>query len=154
LVDVTRHAYKLVGMGGMTVGPDLIKNRGYVGNVDESTQASFYHVHWYAYPIFSLLGLFTDFTCIDRGALDIAYMSELDPMWNDDQWSLVINGEAAFFANPMAQVACLADCAASSAGKPIDSLFWCAGCEGSLYVARVLFILSQERSPIMWGRFK
>ena len=133
LVDVTRHAYKLIGLGGISVGKETIKNRGSVGIAEDTTQSSFYHVHWYAYPVFSLLGLFTDFVCIEKGNLDMAYMSELDPLWNDDQWSLLVNAEAGFFANPVAQLACIGDCLASSFKKPLDELFWCAGCEGSLY---------------------
>lgn len=134
LVDVTRHAYKLVGLGGISVGKETIKNRGSIGIVgDGPTQSSFYHVHWYHYPIFSLLGLFTDFSCIEKGSLDMAYMSELDPLWNDDQWSVIVNSEAGFFANHLAQLSCIADCASSSLNKPQDELFWCAGCEGSLY---------------------
>lgn len=133
LVDVTRHAYKLIGLGGISVGKETVKNKGIVGISEDSTQASFYHVHWYSYPLFSLLGLFTDFICIEKGDLDMAYMSELDPLWNDDQWALLVSAEAAFFANPAAQLACLADCTASSLDNPLDELFWCAGCEGSLY---------------------
>ena len=134
LVDVTRHAYKLIGLGGISVGKETIKNRGSIGVVgDGPTQSSFYHVHWYTYPILSLLGLFTDFVCIEKGNLDMAYMSELDPLWSDDQWSILVNPEAGFFANPLAQISCIADCASSSIGKPQDELFWCAGCEGSLY---------------------
>src|SRR5215203_6079988 len=63
----------------------------------------------------------------------MVYMSELDPLWNDDQLSTVLNGEAALFANPLAQASCVSDCLASSFEKTADSLFWCAGCEGSLY---------------------
>ncbi len=134
LIDVTRHAYKMVGLGGITVGNETIKNRGSVGIVgDGPSQNSFYHVHWYSYPIFSLLELFTDFTCVEKGTLDVLYLSELDPCWNDDEYSLLFNAESALFANPMAQLACIADCAASSYKKPLDKLFWCAGCEGSLY---------------------
>ncbi|MFI5342795.1 MAG: TraU family protein [Chlamydiales bacterium] len=134
LVDVTRHAYRLIGLGGVSVGQETIKNRGSIGIIgDGPTQSSFYHVHWYTYPIFSLLGLFTDFVCIEKGNLDMAYMTELDPLWYDDQWSILINSEAGFFANPIAQLSCLADCTSSSIGRPQDELFWCAGCEGSLY---------------------
>ena len=134
LVDVTKHAYKLIGLGGLSLGNETVKNRGSIGIVaDGPSQNSFYHVHWYTYPIFSLLGLFTDFSCIGKSGLDMAYISELDPLWNDDQWSLLINSEAGFFANPIAQASCIADCAASSIGKPQDMLFWCGGCEGSLY---------------------
>jgi conjugal transfer pilus assembly protein TraU len=133
LVDVTRHAYKLIGLGGIAVGKETIKNRGSIGVCGEATQESFYHLHWYTYPLFSLLSLFTDFVCVEKGDLDMAYMSELDPLWNDDQWAILVNSEAGFFANPIAQLSCVADCAASSFGQPLDELFWCAGCEGSLY---------------------
>lgn len=134
LVDVTRHAYKLLAFGGFSVGKENIKNRGSIGIIaDGPSQNSFYHVHWYTYPIFTLLGLFTDFVCVEKGYLDMAYMSELDPLWNDDQMSRVLNAEAALFGNPLAQLACIVDCTAATALKPLDELFWCAGCSGSLY---------------------
>lgn len=134
LVDVTRSAYCLVGMGGISLGSENVTNRGTVGRIDEiGTQNSFYHVHWYIYPVIAWLELLTDFLCIEREKLDIAYMTELDPFWNDPEWAAVMNPEAAIFASPLAQGACLADCTASSLNKPLDSLFWCAGCEGSLY---------------------
>jgi hypothetical protein len=37
------------------------------------------------------------------------------------------------FANAPAKAACAADCVASTAGLGIASLFWCAGCQGSIY---------------------
>lgn len=133
LVDVTRHAYKLIGLGGMSIGKESVKNKGSVGNSETGSMTSFYHVHWYEYPILSLLGVFTDFDCVDKGGLDCAYMSELDPLWNDDQLSAILNPEAALFSNTLAQLACVGDCAKSTFSTPSDALFWCAGCEGSLY---------------------
>ncbi|PJD94562.1 MAG: conjugal transfer protein [Parachlamydia sp.] len=134
LVDVTRHAYKLIGLGGVSVGSENIKNRGSLGNISETmTSYSFYHVHWYEYPVLDLLELFTDFLCVQKGDLDMAYMSEFDPTWNDDQLSNILQPEASLFANPLAQLACVADCIRSSSDHPKDELFWCAGCEGSLY---------------------
>jgi len=134
LVDVTRHAYKLIGLGGMSIGKESVKNRGSIGEISEVTSmTSFYHVHWYEYPLLSLMGIFADFVCVAKGDLDFAYMSEFDPIWNDDQLSAILNPEAGLFSNPLAQLACIADCAKSSFLTPTDSLFWCAGCEGSLY---------------------
>jgi conjugal transfer pilus assembly protein TraU len=133
LVDVTKHAYQLNGLGGISVGPENVKNRGSVGVLADGTKTSFYHVHWYQFPLFSLLDLFADFVCVEKSKLDIPYMSELDPTWNDETLSLLLNPEAIFFSNPLAQLACLPDCAASSFNRPLDALFWCAGCEGSLY---------------------
>lgn len=134
LVDVTRHAYKLIGLGGVSVGKETLKNRGSVGLVSgTSTRTSFYHVHVYQYPILAILELFTDFACVEKGELDVAYMSELDPLWNDDQLSAILDPEAALFSNPTAQIACIEDCATASMDSPSDTMFWCAGCQGSLY---------------------
>ncbi len=134
LVDVTKRAYQLVGIGGISVGKETIKNRGVVSIVgDGPSQASVYHVHWYNFPIFSLLKLFTDFICIEKNDFGLPYLSELDPLWYDDNLALIVNPEAALFSSPLAQVSCIADCTAASLDKPLDELFWCAGCEGSLY---------------------
>jgi len=134
MVDVTRHAYKLVGLGGIKLGSDSIKTRGTISSISESPeQTSFHHVHYYVYPILKLLSLLTDFPCVEQGELDVGYMSEFDPLWADESLMNIFNPEAALFANPLAQLACVGDCAQASLNKPNDSLFWCAGCEGSLY---------------------
>ncbi len=134
LVDVTRHAYTLVGLGGISVGPESVKNRGSVGIVgDGPSQSSFYHVHVYQFPIMYLLGLFEDFACVEKASFEVPYMSELDPSWKNERYATIFNAEAALFGNPLAQTACIADCLACTAGKPTDKLFWCAGCQGSLY---------------------
>tara|TARA_Y100000588_G_scaffold269153_1_gene284473 strand:+ start:2419 stop:3408 length:990 start_codon:yes stop_codon:yes gene_type:complete len=134
LIDVTRHAYKLLGLGGMSIGSANVRNRGAVSVTSSgSSENSFYHVHYYKFPLLSILGLFTDFECIESEEVDIGYMSELDPLWNDDQLSFILNAEAALFSQSAAQIACAADCTLSTMDKPNDKLFWCAGCLGSLY---------------------
>lgn len=134
MIDVTRHAYRLVGLGGIQVGQESLKNRGTVGSVDEApSHTSFYHVHYLAYPILSLLGILTDFQCVEKGELDVAYMSEFDPLWGADDLQNIFNPEAFLFSNPLAQLACIADCAQTALNKPMDKLFWCGGCQGSLY---------------------
>ena len=74
-----------------------------------------------------------DFVCLEKQSIDLVYMTELDPFWNDDEKSIFINPEALIFGNPLAQMACIADCAAASVHLPLDPLFWCSGCQGSLY---------------------
>ena len=78
-------------------------------------------------------GALLDLGCLEAGSLDIAWVSELDPAWRDDELSFLLNPEAALFADLPAQAACAADCAAASAGLPLDPLFWCAGCQGGMY---------------------
>ena len=79
------------------------------------------------------LELLVDFLCLEQQNFDVAYLTELDPLWNEDELSFILNPEAAVFGNPIAQAACALDCGAASAGFPMDTLFWCGGCQGSLY---------------------
>ena len=57
LIDVTRHAYKLIGLGGVSIGDENIKNRGSVRvNTDGNTSQSFSHVHFYSLSSFEDFG--------------------------------------------------------------------------------------------------
>lgn len=98
-----------------------------------SREQGFYQVHWYTYPLLALAGLLTDIACVASEDFDLAYVTELDPTWADDEVGFLLNPEAVLFGNPAAQAACAADCVAASVGFGIDALFWCAGCQGSLY---------------------
>lgn len=134
LVDVTRTPFQMVNMGGMQLGSTGLKGAGVVsGSHNGTTKKSFYQVHWYMYPVLYWLELLTDFVCMEKGDFDIAYLTELDPLWNDDETSFILNPEAVLFSNPIAQAACAADCVASTANFPLDTLFWCGGCQGSMY---------------------
>ena len=93
-----------------------------------------WHVHYYYYPLISMLGTAIDALCLENTAFDLAWMSEVDPLWMDAELTTLLNPEALLFANPIAQAACAADCAVASSGNlPLDELFWCDGCSGSLY---------------------
>ncbi|KMQ81307.1 IncF plasmid conjugative transfer pilus assembly protein TraU [Candidatus Burkholderia pumila] len=46
---------------------------------------------------------------------------------------MLLNPETFLFGNPIAQAACAGDCVLSSAGFGSNALFWCAGCNGSIY---------------------
>ena len=138
LVDVTRTPYCLVNMGGIKIGGDdqNPKNKGSVstgGGSHRGLKHSFYQVHWYVYPVIYWLELLVDFICLEKASFDVAYLTELDPFWNDDETSFILHPEAILFGNPIAQAACAADCLAASSGFPLDPLFWCGGCQGSLY---------------------
>lgn len=133
LIDVTPIPYKLTAWGGISLSKAGIKKRGAINHIGESGRSSFYNVHYYNFPALSWLGILTDFPCLDSSEFGVSYLSEFDPFWDDDQWSSILNPEIFLFSTPLAQAACIADCAAASAGVPLDHLFWCAGCMGSLY---------------------
>lgn len=133
LVDVTRHPYCMVNLGGLQLTKGQFGADGYVGSSDSAQGDSFYYVHWYKFPLLYWLNVLTDGLCVEKGDMDIAYLTELDPTWHDDELTFLLNPEAALFASLPAQVACSADSLATLAGLPIDSLFWCAGSQGSMY---------------------
>lgn len=134
LVDVTRTPYCLVNMGGLQIANAGIRGRGDVQeDAHTGLKRSFYQVHWYVYPIVYWLEVLMDFACLETMAIDLAYLSELDPLWNDDEKNAILNPEASLFGNPAAQAACVGDCLAATTHLPLDALFWCGGCQGSLY---------------------
>lgn len=90
-------------------------------------------VHWYQYPVFSVMEIFKSLTCKSPSGFDLAYVTEVDPLWQDDMWSAVFAPESVLFSNPIAHAACGVDAVAASTAYPLDALFWCAGSWGNLY---------------------
>lgn len=134
LVDVTRTPYCFINLGGVQLMETGVIDRGHTSDDDgDGQKRSFYNVHWYIYPILFILEVLTDFICIESGSIDVGYITEIDPFWNDDEKNAILNPEAILFGNPIAQAACVADCVSSSLDFPLDILFWCNGCQGSIY---------------------
>lgn len=132
LVDVTRNPFCLVNLDGIRL------YMGDYGDGETDTSVpeqggSFYYVHWYKYPLISWLSIITDALCFEGVDFDIAYLTELDPSWNNDEGGFLSSPEAVLFANDTAQIACAADSVAALKGLPIDQLFWCAGSQGVMY---------------------
>ena len=90
-------------------------------------------IHWYKYPVFAMMGIMASVECNNNTGFDLAYMTELDPLWQDDTWSAIFTPEAVLFSNMAAQSACSVDSVASTLGFTLDSLFWCQGTWGSAY---------------------
>lgn len=132
LVDVTKNPFCFPNLGGITMSPGLDIGKGASPHTS-GHGVSTWHIHWYIYPLIYWLELLTDLVCLESQAFDVAYLTELDPMWLDDSLTFILNPEAMLFGNPIAQAACAADCVAASTSKPMDSLFWCGGCQGSMY---------------------
>ena len=119
LVDVTRTPWCFPNLGGLTINPGLHAARGRTGSSGgDGAAGSVWHAHLYVYPLLSWIGALLDLGCLESGGIDIAWTSELDPAWLDDELSFLLNPEAALFANLPAQAACAADCTASSVGLP------------------------------------
>jgi len=96
-------------------------------------QSTFAQAHYLIFPVWSILELFTDFVCVEDSGFDVAYITELDPLWQDDELAFIIQPEALLFANRFAQMACIADSVAVNVQRPLEALFWCVGSGGSAY---------------------
>jgi conjugal transfer pilus assembly protein TraU len=100
------------------------------GNVKKS----FYQYHYFSYPIMEMLGMLAFPSCTDGYIdMDLLYISEIDPLWNNDLLSLVLNPEAIIFANPVAKLWCMQDCLSTTADQQTEDSYGCAGCDGNLY---------------------
>lgn len=136
LVEVVRKPYCSPIMGGMSFNNSVRLWGGSKQTETDDSDKTFFNYHYWAFPLYAILELFTQTNCNAGGLrnLDMMYMSELDPTWNVDELAFFMNPEAVIFANPLAVAACTVDCAKTTAtGKPMTSLWWCAGCWGNLY---------------------
>lgn len=134
MVDVVRKPYCFVSLGGLTIDFGIeAPSHAQTTKQEARSPSSFYHVHWYTNPLLFWLEVLMDNGCLEKGVFDVAYVTELDPLWADSETTFIINPDVALFANPIAQAACAADCIAATAGFPTDLLSWCGGCQGSLF---------------------
>jgi len=99
----------------------------------EPKQSVFSQAHFYMLNVWAFLELFMDMECLEDSGFDVAYITEIDPTWNDDMLAFLINPEALLFGNPVAVLACMADAVAANLFYPLDYMFWCMGSWGSAY---------------------
>ena len=133
LIELQRTPGCMSSLGGVRLPFDR-KFLGSHGNTEEHRDTQFMHYHYFAYPLFAMLDLFSIMPCSDSYLdFDLMFVSELDPTWNNDTLGAFTYPESAAVANLPAQLACSADAVASTAGNPIDKMFWCAGSWGSMY---------------------
>ena len=132
IAEAVRHPWCFPSLGGLQLNPGISGNTmGEQGT--EHYNSIFYQAHWYTDPVLYWLQVLLDDSCLEAGQFDLAYITEVDPLWNDDILTFIINPDAALYANPAAQAVCAADCVAATTGFGYASLYWCAGCQGGMY---------------------
>lgn len=135
MVDVVRKPFCLAGMGGLDMGDVIDSPPSGQGKVDGGavSKSVFYQVHWYVNPILYWLEVLVDDDCIQRTPFDLGYLTEVDPLWNDEELTTILNPDVFLYANPLAQAACSVDCVAATSGFSNKEAYWCAGCQGSMF---------------------
>lgn len=133
IIDTTQKPGCLMTIGTTMpiVQPGMLEGSLHKG---EGTAYAFANMHYYLFPAWAILDLFTDLPCLDKNAqFDLAMMSEILPTWNNGALSLIVYPETILFANPVTLLACMADAAMVLAGFPRDELFWCMGAWSPAY---------------------
>ena len=148
LVDTTPHPFCMVNMGfGFSEVMDVAQG-GKNHRKQGQDAGGFYWAHWYKYPLLYWLNVISSVACLQTDNFDVGYLTELDPTWNDDLLSFVLNPEAVLFGNPIAQLACSEDAIQTTANvlPPNDALFWCFGSQGSAYPLNGS--ITNQKSPV------
>lgn len=133
IVEVVRHPYCFPMLSGAKL--DLGISAPAMARTDEegAEPGSFYQAHWYKNPMLFYLEAIMDNACLEKNVFDMAYATELDPLWNDTDATFILNPDATLFTGFAAFVANAYDCAMASVGMPVDEIFWSAGCQGHMY---------------------
>jgi conjugal transfer pilus assembly protein TraU len=134
-VEVVKDAFCFpsIGVGFSPFKAGFLNGGSHDAATDQEDPSTFFQAHYAIYPIWTMLEIFVDFICLEFSGFDIAYLTEVDPTWNDDLLALILYPETLLFGNLPAQLSCIADSVASNIGLPLSPLFWCMGSWGSTY---------------------
>ncbi len=137
VVEIVRTPMCSPILGGAILGTLPVNQGSNTGTATiGANRTPFYHVHWMQMPLLQQLSLATEGQLCLKEAPDMDYslLTEIDPLWNDDELAFMIAPESILFANVVANVACAPDAiSATVRGFGTDPLFWCAGAQGSVY---------------------
>lgn len=117
-----------------TLGGVTFPIGGNIGGVtSRESSTAFRQSTYYKSPLMYLMSAVLDNSCADRTAFDMAWTSELDPSWNDDELASIKMPIAFAFGSIPGVLAGGVDAIAANAGWPISEIFWQAGSWGPIY---------------------
>ena len=134
-IEIVREPFCFPSLGGAKLNAGTFSpSQGRTPNPKKAGhRTSFYQVHWFHTPWLYLLEILLDTKCLEQSPWDLAYLTELDPLWDDSLATFLLNPDVTLFSNPVALGACAIDCVSATVSTPMDELYWCAGCAGSLF---------------------
>ncbi len=135
-IETVKDAYCFPGIGqqmndeekkGLTCGT-------HEDMANQEEMSSFAQAHFFYFPAVTLMQKTVDNMCEDNSQFDLGYITEIDPMWNDDELATILQPETLMFANYAAVLSCVADSvSANLLGLPLPFLFWCMGSWGPVF---------------------
>lgn len=134
IVDVHTAPGCLPTLGGTKLTlPWSEKNYGVVKKQKAARGNGYRNAAYYVSPMMYLLNTVLDDACSDRSSFDVAWSSEFDPSWSDDQLAMIKMPVAHGFSNIAGAMAAGIDSLAALTGFPRNDIFWQAGSWGPLY---------------------
>ncbi len=131
LIESTNTPWNVVSLG-MKFGKKGSLKKGNSNNDSNNRR----YAHFIAFAPLGMLNFVQDYVCFERlSSASFLYWSEIIPTQTNDIFALFVQGSKGpfskiWFNNPLAGLACVADCAAATFDYSINSLHWCAGCSG------------------------
>lgn len=116
-VEVIRKPWSMPSFG--VKGSNKSKQHGAVHEQGSGNTKIFYQAHYVKYPVLAVFQLGSLLLCHTLGGIDIGWMSEIDPTWNDEELALLVDFQALLTANPIAQLACLPDALQTSGAAAV-----------------------------------
>lgn len=106
------------------------------GSKKDGNSQSFRQANMISFPLLAILGTaMPDVMCFEKNTEALGtWLSDVDPTYQNDILSNASSNPITgrhLFNNPIADIACLADCIGATADDPINTLYWCNGCRGS-----------------------
>ena len=135
MIETVQHPWCSPSVGMQLPVPFNVQSLGGESSTDTQVdRTASAQIHLISYPVWAVVQIFVDFACLQLNTgFDYLYLTELDPLWQNDMWATLLGPEAYLTANPIAQFACSIDAATATAGLPLDYLYWCAGAWGGAY---------------------
>ncbi|RDU66422.1 TraU family protein [Helicobacter equorum] len=129
----------LVGLGTQ-LESDVFAKRGTSrrGEDNSTERTSFRQANIITFPILALVGAaLPDIICFERNSeITSSWISDVDPIYNSEFLSNSQSGNSIStrtgLSGLVADLACVPECVSATAGYPMNALYWCAGCRGSL----------------------
>lgn len=135
VAEVERRPGCLSSMGGINILPgySMLASEQTRNHHERGKATNRMQVHFYSYPLFEMMNMMSSSMCKSVSGFNLAYVTEIDPLWQDDTWSAIWSPESALMTNPLFTAACAVDGVAASTGYPLDAMFWCQGTWGAVY---------------------
>lgn len=145
LVSAVSHPFCFPSLGGINIGGEdtggVALSGAWGGSQAPSdsvknSNAGYYNTHILTFPLLWMMNIFN--VPLDNGTgysgMDVLLQSEFYPTWNHDLLAMLESPEEILYAGPVGMVGAAGECIHEFAGgKPIDPMYFTAGCWGLLY---------------------